>query len=241
MGDYHTEAERCICRVPEALANGDAMRKLRTNRPKVWFEGSLPNMPLSELKRIFFDWANRWSRVCNVECLEASSRAEAHWIIVPARIDGKNGVLADMHLPPVPQQVMRLDVSENATEQQLGQTIMHEAGHGFGLLHLDSTPPPDVMEPQLNRSLMEPQATEAKIMATMYGPPRQTPTTPTSTGVLTCTLKVTDNGGSVSCEISAAKPGYSATLKGDKPWSAAIHAPVEQAEVWDTDSYGEEP
>ena len=234
------EANRCVCRNPESLGDGNtALVKLRTNRPKVWFEGTVPGLALPDLKALFFDWANRWSRVCNVEATEAPSRSDAHWLVVPARIDGRNGVLADMMLPGPSQQVMRLDVSDTASPRQLGQTIMHEVGHGYGLMHLESTPPPDVMEPVLNPNLDEPQATESKLMASMYGPPKVAPAPPvppTSNG-LTCTVRLTEDGKTIACEIGASKPGFSATLKGSKAWEpvAAVVRPVEQVETWDDD------
>lgn len=216
----------CVCRNAETLSDGQ-LTKLRTNRPKVWFTGTLPGMTLDELKALFFLWANKWSKAANVECVPAASIQEAHWIVSPARIDGGNGVLADMELPGPPQQRMRLDVADGANRRQLGQTIMHEAGHGFGLLHLERTPPPDVMESILNPSLDEPQATESKLMASMYGPPGtpQQPV-PSPVGATVCTLRTSDDGKTISCEIEASKPGYSATLKGSKPWVAVAPATI---------------
>lgn len=210
---------RCVCGNPESLSTGQLV-KLRTNRPKVWFAGTLPSVSMADLKALFFLWANKWSKAANVECLEAASKQEAHWIVIPARIDGRNGVLADMMLPGPSQQVMRIDVSDGANMRQLGQTILHEAGHGYGLLHLESTPPPDVMEATLNPDLDEPQATESKLMASMYGPPRVLPPVPSPVGATVCSIRTSDDGKVFSCEIEATKPGYKTTLAGGKPWVA---------------------
>lgn len=228
--DYHAPQYRCGN--PETLATAQ-LNKLRTNRPKVWFEGTLPGWRLSDWKALYFEWANKWSLVANVECSEAATRQEAHWLVVPARIDGTNGVLADAHLPGPAQQVNRYDVSDTAKPTQLGQTVMHEVGHLYGLVHLESSPPPDVMEATLNPNLHEPQATESKLMASMYGPPKTPAPSPTPAGAWVATLRLADNGSSVACEITAQKPGYTAKLKGERTWQAALTVPVEQAEQWD--------
>lgn len=237
MGDYHAPTYRCGN--PETLATAQ-LNKLRTNRPKVWFEGTLPGWKLADWKALYFEWANKWSKVANVECSEAATRQEAHWIVVPARIDGTNGVLADAHLPGPSQQVNRYDVSDTARPTQLGQTVLHEVGHLYGLVHLESSPPPDVMEASLNPNLFEPQATESKLMASMYGPPKSPapPPSPTAPGTLTATIRLADNGSSVGCEITAEKPGYVATLKGTKSWQSVAQGlqagvPIEQPEDFD--------
>lgn len=243
MGDYNAPQYRCGN--PETLATAQ-LNKLRTNRPKVWFEGSPPGYTTAQWKALYFEWANKWSRVANVECSEAGSRASAHWIVTVIRMDGRNGVLADATLPGPAQQQNRYDVSDTTNPRQLGQTVLHEVGHLYGLVHLESSPPPDVMEPSLNPALSEPQTTESKLMASMYGPPAvaPVPAQPTASG-LTCTVRLADDGKTIGCEIEASKPGFAATLKGSKPWQASqpiyvapypvqeIQLPVEQREEWD--------
>lgn len=209
----------CVCGNPETLATAQ-LNKLRTNRPTVWFEGAPPNYTLAAWKALYFEWANKWTKVANVECSEASSRAAANWIVVVVRMDGRNGVLADAELPGPPQQRNRYDVSDTANQLQLGQTVLHEVGHLYGLVHLESSPPPDVMEARLNPALSEPQATESKLMASMYGPPRVLPPVPSPVGATVCSIRTSDDGKVFSCEIEATKPGYKTTLTGGKPWVA---------------------
>jgi len=169
VGDF--TAPIWACRNTEQFGDGSPALKMHTNRPKVWFAASLPGMPLAKLKEIFFRGVNKWALVANVLAIDAKSQGEADWIIVPSRIDGKNGVLADMMLPGPRPQYMRLDVAENASEDQLEQTCMHEGGHGYGLFHTPAGPPPEVMDPSLNMSVRTPQAAEAKLMESMYGAP----------------------------------------------------------------------
>jgi hypothetical protein len=173
---YENTAVRC--RNTEQFGDGSPALRLQTNRPKVWFAATLPGMPMASLKEIFFRGVNKWSLVANVKAVEAANQAEADWIIVPSRIDGKNGVLADMMMPGPRPQYMRLDVAENASEDQLEQTCMHEGGHGYGLFHTPAGPPAEVMDPSLNMSVRTPQAAEAKLMESMYGAPMQPKPTP---------------------------------------------------------------
>jgi len=251
------EATVIRCRNTEQFGDGSPALRLRTNRPKVWFAASLPGMPLTKLKEIFFRGVNKWALVSNVRAIEATSQAEADWIIVPSRIDGKNGVLADMMMPGPQPQYMRLDVAENASEEQLEQTCMHEGGHGFGLFHTPAGPPPEVMDPSLNMSVRTPQAAEAKLMESMYGPPLTQPgpqPLPPATSGLTCTVRLADDGKTLDCNIEASKPGFAATLNGKKTWQPAaapqgihqagypaqqfvINPPfIEQDELADTDT-----
>jgi len=254
------EAPLRRCRNTENFGDGSPALRLQTNRPKVWFAASLPGMPLAKLKEIFFRGVNKWALVANVLAVEAESQNEADWIIVPSRMDGKNGVLADMMMPGPHPQYMRLDVAENASEDQLEQTCLHEGGHGYGLFHTPAGPPAEVMDPSLNMSVRTPQAAEAKLMESMYGAPMlPAPPKPPSTGsVLTCVVRLSDHGKDATCSIEAAKPGYQMKLSTTQPkvWEPAptqglyvaphqamqlvIQPPfIEQDELADTDTMDE--
>jgi serralysin len=89
-------------------------------------------------------------------------------------LDGAGGVLAFNYLPNVGDMV--IDTSENwqssfGTYRFLRNTIMHEHGHGIGLLHVIPTNQTKLMEPRLNTNFDGPQDDDIRGAQRLYGDP----------------------------------------------------------------------
>jgi serralysin len=91
-----------------------------------------------------------------------------------AFVDGVNGTLAYTWLPDSGDVVVdtgETDFYSNSTGQylQLRNTITHELGHAFGLLHVESSDAALLMEPILNTSFDGPQLDDIRGIQGLYG------------------------------------------------------------------------
>jgi len=91
-----------------------------------------------------------------------------------ANIDGPSNVLAFNYLPDNGDMV--LDTADGAffsnaanTHRALRDTVMHEHGHGFGLLHVNSTTDDLLMEPVIDTSFDGPQLDEVRGIQFHFG------------------------------------------------------------------------
>jgi hypothetical protein len=89
-------------------------------------------------------------------------------------LDGAGGVLAFNYLPDVGDMV--LDTSESwqntfGTYRFLRNTVMHEHGHGLGLLHVIPANGTKLMEPYLNTNFDGPQDDDIRGAQRLYGDP----------------------------------------------------------------------
>jgi hypothetical protein len=94
--------------------------------------------------------------------------------IAGRNLDGAGGVLAFNYLPNVGDMV--LDTSESwqntfGTYRFLRNTVMHEHGHGLGLLHVIPTNSTKLMEPYLNTNFDGPQDDDIRGAQRLYGDP----------------------------------------------------------------------
>ncbi len=208
-----------FCRNPEQFGDGTAAFTLRTKRPKWFLVNDLPWMPRPRLESVIQEASDGWDAVADVHASRASTQAEADWIFTTAQMDGPMGVLADAQLPSpgLRQQVCRIDIAEQALADVLVVILRHEIGHLWGLQHFSSAPPPELMEPKLNKAITNPQPAESALMAQWYGMPQ--PSVPTMPSVpMVCTLRVEPSSGEIKCAISVQQGTKKAELAGTKSW-----------------------
>jgi hypothetical protein len=91
-----------------------------------------------------------------------------------AYIDGSSGTLAYTWLPNSGDMVVDTGEStfySNSTSnyRQLRNTVMHEVGHAFGLLHIESSNAELLMEPYINTSFDGPQLDDIRGLQGLYG------------------------------------------------------------------------
>lgn len=172
-----------------------------------------------------------------------------------ARLDGKNGVLADCQVPPVnanpasTQLTMRIDTGENwqyFTSQRInnaidfGRTWLHEFLHGIGLGHQpQSIQKPAIIQPAYNPLLWLLQDTDKGEIVRRYGG-RTTPIEPTPdpvpVGGMQGEIKVTLNGETWVAAGAMRKVAPQAIYVDRYPTGPVIVPPfVEQDELADTD------
>jgi len=91
-----------------------------------------------------------------------------------AYIDGANGTLAYTYLPNNGDMV--IDTGETAfysnstnNYRQLRNTIMHELGHAFGLLHIESSSDRLLLEPYIDTTFDGPQLDDIRGLHGLYG------------------------------------------------------------------------
>jgi hypothetical protein len=223
VADDFNQGEIIFCRNPEQFGDGtQAVYLLTTNRPKFWLAKDLPWFKRADLEALIMAAGGKWAEVCDVKLDKATSEGAANFYITTAALDGPGGVLADMELPSPGkrQQRMRIDVAENALASSLLLILTHELGHAFALQHFPPGPPPELMEPSLNRAITGPQPTEAALMAKWYGLPKvEVPApTPVPAGSLICTMRATPSATEFACEITAQQGNQQVKLTGKKPW-----------------------
>lgn len=211
-----------FCRHPEQFGDGTTPAyRLSTNRPTWWLVEELPWMKRAELEEIIQAATDGWAKVADVKATRAPSLQEAKWRIEIANLDGPGGVLADMELPhpTIRQQRMRIDNAESGMRDLLVTILMHEFGHGYGLQHFPSSPPPELMEPVLNPAVRSPQPTEAALMVQWYGLPKgdSAPGFP-NLEPLVCTTRIVPGAGKIDCAISVQQGQKKAELSGYKNW-----------------------
>jgi len=89
------------------------------------------------------------------------------------KIDGNSGILAYNYFPTTGDMVLDSDDSYYNTtsndSRRLRNILMHEAGHGLGLSHLESNNSAQLMEPFLNTSFYGPQLDDIQGVQRIYG------------------------------------------------------------------------
>jgi serralysin len=93
-----------------------------------------------------------------------------------ANIDGASGTLAYTYLPDDGDMVFDTGetsffASSTNNYRAFRNTLMHELGHAFGLLHVESTTERFLMEPFIDTSIDGPQLDEVRAIQGMYGDP----------------------------------------------------------------------
>lgn len=176
-----------FCGISERFGDGNVVYKLANQRPKFCVREGLPGISREHLVAACLDAFGRWSAVCDVIFTPTDDPNAAQFLIFAHKFDGASGVLADCMLPSpgLARQDMRLDLDERwvvsdnppAGRINLLAVLCHEMGHGIGLQHLPSNPPPDLLEPVYRPDVYRPQATEIAIVQKWYGPPQVSPPT----------------------------------------------------------------
>lgn len=187
-----------FCGITERFGDGAVTYKLANQRPKFCVREGLPGIPRDQLIAACVEAFGRWSAVCDLIFTPTDDPHAAQFVIFAHQFDGQSGVLADCQLPSpgLTPQDMRLDLSERWIVSDvpppgrinLVAVLCHEMGHGIGLQHLPSNPPPDLLEPVYRADINRPQATESAIVQKWYGLPQVV--TPPSTPPLGDSLVV---------------------------------------------------
>lgn len=178
-----------FCGITAQFGEGAITYKLANQRPSFYVQDAPPHITRNDLIAACVEAFGRWSAVCDVVFSPTDDPDAAQFLIFTHQFDGPSGVLADCALPSpgMRQQELRIDPSERwvisdnppAGALDLLAVLCHEIGHGIGLQHFPSGPPPELMEPIYNAAIVRPQATEAAYAAKLYGLPQtQTPPTP---------------------------------------------------------------
>lgn len=201
-----SDTPQFLCGNQESFGDGTGIFLLQTTRPTWWLDNDLPWMPRAKFEACIDAAWEMWSKVCDVIATRAKTAASANFVYKVRKIDGPMGILARMQLPnpQLKQQLCEIDLDENALADWLPTIIGHENGHGLALQHFDPSPPPELMEPSLNRSIRTPQETESALVAKWYGPPKSVIVPPGPVipeGVLVCTSRMGLKGDEVSFVI----------------------------------------
>lgn len=175
-----------FCGITAQFGEGAITYKLANQRPKFCVQATPPHITREQLIAACMEAFGRWSAVCDVVFAPTDDANAAQFLVFTHPFDGPSGVLADCALPSpgMRQQEMRIDpserwvISDNPPPGSLDllAVLCHEIGHGIGLQHFPSGPPPELMEPVYNASIVRPQATEAAYASKLYGPPQTQPT-----------------------------------------------------------------
>lgn len=137
---------------------------------------------------LFQDSFNRWSQLGGITFTYESNDSGAlsgpagalgtrgDIRIGGANVDGASGTLAYTYLPNDGDMV--IDTGETSffstptnSYRAFRNTLMHELGHAFGLLHVESTTERFLMEPFIDTSIDGPQLDEVRAIQGMYGDP----------------------------------------------------------------------
>lgn len=158
-----------VCGNPERFGEGAVTYKLANQRPKFYVRSCPPQFTVPQFVAACVEAFGRWSAVCDLVFTPTDDPAACQFRIFSHKFDGPSGVLADCQLPSpgLSPQDMRIDPTERwvASDNPAAGTInlyavlCHEMGHGIGLTHLPSNPPPDLLEPTYRADVNRPQAT----------------------------------------------------------------------------------
>lgn len=117
-------------------------------------------------------WAfDQWSAASNrfLTFSPAGQRATADIVLTSARIDGMNGVLADMQLPPGDDRPLlgRFDTGEAWDRSvRFALVLLHELGHAMGLDHIKGVVA--VLNPMYNPGLSRLQQPDIDRLLNIY-------------------------------------------------------------------------
>lgn len=174
-----------FCGITERFGEGAQTYRLSNQRPKFHVRSCPPQFTVSQFTDACMEAFGRWSAVCDVIFTPTADPNSAQFMIFTNRFDGPSGILADCMFPSpgLRQQDMRIDPTERWVASDnvpsgsinLFAVLCHEMGHGLGIAHLPSSPPPDLMEPTYSSDVNRPQSTEVLMVQKLYGQPQIAP------------------------------------------------------------------
>ena len=167
-----------FCGMTERFGEGAITYRLANQRPKFYVRACPPQYTKAKFTDACMEAFGRWSEVCDLVFTPTDDPNSAQFVIFTHQFDGPSGILADCMFPSpgLRQQDMRLDPSEKwDTQIDLRAVLAHEMGHGIGIAHLPSMPPPDLMQPVYDPAVTHPQEAESAIARKLYGRPQATP------------------------------------------------------------------
>lgn len=145
----------------------------------------------STCDRVMANVCRLWSAVCGINLVPSGNPSSANILITSNEdIDPSGNILGLTYLPcgmvsQASQLSEQLNPREGWTEDLLLRVMLHETGHGIGLVHVPIGTGA-VMEPDLT-SLSTPQDSDVQAVVARYGPPTAptpipVPTTPSAGG-----------------------------------------------------------
>ncbi len=192
-----------FCAQRGQFGDGAITYKLANQRPLFYVQNTPPNIARDPFIAACLEAFGRWSAVCDVRFAPTNDQNAAQFVIFTHQFDGPSGILADCEFPSpgLRPQSIRIDpterwqITDNPSPGYISllAVLCHEMGHGLGLQHFPSGPPPELMEPVLS-SIVRPQVTESAYAAKLYGQPQATPGTPPATTGKPVNVTVEQNG-----------------------------------------------
>lgn len=172
----------------------------------------LGELSAADIKQCYAEAFAEVMAVCDVHAEYSPNAKTANFLATAARLDGRQGVLADHQIPfgrADQTLVGRYDVAERwviaenprAGEIDLKRVVTHELLHGWGLGHAAvDRRSPALIEPSYSLSVRDLQERDIAELVRRYGPskrdrpPTAPPSIPTPTGTLQAKVEVTING-----------------------------------------------
>ena len=168
-----------ICKLPEHIESVEQVYRWSRNlMPITWTVlQDIPGVLPGTFQQMLQKSNDLWIAEADADHLHTETARLANLRATMGDIDGPGGILGQTEMPTPGNQhtTMTLDVGEvwraEMTPVQRGilawQTILHEAGHFWGVLH---GPPGCMMQPTLNTSIWTLQAWDKEQMRKLYGP-----------------------------------------------------------------------
>ncbi len=156
-------------------------------KPVTWHaQGAIGNISAADFKASHAEAMGWINDVCGVGLEYSSNPKTANILVYAKRLDGPNGVLAQMQVPcGVTMQsqmhgqfdLERLVISENPPDGYLDLVRIncHEDIHGVGV---DHGPAGNLLAPTYDRRIRKPQAWDIAELQKRYGPPVSQPSPP---------------------------------------------------------------
>jgi hypothetical protein len=171
-----------FCACTEAFGDGSQQVKLPSNQVTFRVDGDLPGISRSDFEAACMEAWKRWERVIGVRVdKHPNPKTAPTQYVIPSKMDGPSGVLADQMLPYGGglDLRMRVDLNERwhiGDEPPVGKmnliaVLCHEDGHALGFQHIMPEGDADLMNATYSPKIFVPQEDDISYGRKLYGPP----------------------------------------------------------------------